>query len=116
MRDPDARAVVERAPDVTYALVQDFAGASQAAYDRLSAVGGEEAPSGLILHAAGPTDGGIRVIDVWESRAAYEAFQLERPQLPSGAAAAGPWAGPGSEELEVHHLLGPPPRRHLPPG
>lgn len=29
---------------------------------------------GLITHAAGPVDGGWRVVDVWESEEAFESF------------------------------------------
>lgn len=29
---------------------------------------------GLVVHAAGPTDGGWRVFDVWESAEAFERF------------------------------------------
>ncbi|WP_405651652.1 hypothetical protein [Streptomyces sp. RK9] len=29
---------------------------------------------GLIAHAAGPVDGGWRVVDVWESEEAFESF------------------------------------------
>ena len=34
-------------------------------------------PSGVIFHCVTKTDDGIRVIDVWESRQAFEAFQDE---------------------------------------
>jgi hypothetical protein len=31
-------------------------------------------PEGMIFHSAGPIDGGWGVIDVWESRAAFDQF------------------------------------------
>jgi hypothetical protein len=31
-------------------------------------------PPGMIVHAAGPTDEGFRVIDVWESEEAWRSF------------------------------------------
>ena len=60
-------------------------------------------PAGLLLHAAGPTDEGFRVIDVWESRADWERFR-DRPP-------AGPESPAGAfrdrsilRDLEVHDL------------
>lgn len=35
---------------------------------------GAGAPPGRLYHVAGPTDGGWRVVDVWESPAHFEAF------------------------------------------
>ena len=34
-------------------------------------------PDGLILHSAAPTDGGFQIIDVWDSKEAYERFERE---------------------------------------
>ena len=33
------------------------------------------APSGLLLHVAGPTEEGFRIIEVWESEAAWRRFE-----------------------------------------
>ena len=47
--------------------------ASWDVYERVAAkLGGP--PPGMIVHAAGPTDEGFRVIDVWESEAQWDAF------------------------------------------
>jgi len=35
----------------------------------------EQMPGGLLLHAAGPTDEGFRVIDVWESQADWRIIE-----------------------------------------
>ena len=35
-------------------------------------------PPGQILHIEGPMDGGLRVVDVWESQEAFEAFVSSR--------------------------------------
>jgi hypothetical protein len=35
-------------------------------------------PQGLVIHAAGPTDEGFRIIAVWESEEAWERFRAER--------------------------------------
>jgi hypothetical protein len=64
--------------------VFDITGATEAQYvatcDKLTGGNGvvrkkEDWPvPGLISHAAGPTDDGWLVVDVWESDAAFEAF------------------------------------------
>jgi hypothetical protein len=38
---------------------------------------------GLLSHLAGPVEGGVQVVDVWESRAAFDDFALNllRPAL-----------------------------------
>jgi hypothetical protein len=62
---------------VSYAFVQDIA-ASWHDYQRVAAALIEPAPAGLILHAAGPTDEGFRIIAVWESEPAWQHFRTER--------------------------------------
>jgi hypothetical protein len=73
---------------MTYAFVQDIA-SSWEQYERVTAAMVEPAPEGLILHVAGPTDEGFRIIDVWESRQAWERFQGAR-LAPAVAALGGP--------------------------
>jgi hypothetical protein len=34
----------------------------------------ESAPDGLIAHMAGEIDGGIRIVDIWESRDLFDRF------------------------------------------
>ncbi len=62
----------------TYAVVQDVP-ASWNVY-LLGAERHEQMPEGLLLHAAGPTDEGFRVIDVWESQADWEHFRDRQAQ------------------------------------
>jgi hypothetical protein len=62
---------------MTYAYVQDVA-EEWANYERLAAALGDDVPAGLIVHVAGPTDSGFRIIDVWESQEAWERFRNER--------------------------------------
>lgn len=38
----------------------------------------QDPPEGLILHSAGPIDGGWGVIDFWESREAFDRFLESR--------------------------------------
>jgi len=62
-----------------YAFVQDVP-ASWEQYPRLVAAVEEPPPAGLIVHVAGPTDEGFRVIAVWESEAAWKQFRTGREQ------------------------------------
>lgn len=64
-------------PCTTYAVVQDVP-ASWNAYLEAVAALGDPVPAGLLVHVAGPTDEGFRVIDVWESQAAWEHFRNDR--------------------------------------
>jgi hypothetical protein len=61
------------------ALVFQADGFTQEHYDvAIEALGHDapdyEVPDGLIAHLAGPTERGFRVIDVWESQEAADAF------------------------------------------
>ena len=58
---------------MSYVLVEDVA-ATWERYDRFAAPLREEVPEGLILHAAGPTDEGFRIVQVWESEEAWQRF------------------------------------------
>ena len=72
---------------MSYAFVQDVA-ASWEQYERVAGVLVEPAPEGLVLHVAGPTDEGFRIIAVWESEEAWQRFRGER-LLPAAAALGG---------------------------
>jgi hypothetical protein len=74
--------------DVTYAFVQDIA-ASWEQYERVAVTLLDPLPEGLIVHVAGPTAEGVRVIDVWRSEEAWERFRVER-LAPAIAALGGP--------------------------
>ncbi len=73
---------------MAYAYVQDVA-ASWRQYERMASSLIDPAPAGLILHVAGPTDEGVRIIDVWESEESWERFRAEWLG-PSIAALGGP--------------------------
>ena len=57
---------------MSYVLVEDV----PASWDSYRAVARslEERPRGLLIHVAGPTDEGFRIVEIWESEAAYGAF------------------------------------------
>jgi hypothetical protein len=60
-------------------------------------------PDGLIFSASGPVDGGWRVIDVWESRAHFDAFGAER--IGPAVAATGVSVQPDIAEFPVHEYV-----------
>ena len=73
---------------MAYAYVQDVA-SSWEQYQGVAAALVDPPPDGLILHVAGPTDEGVRIIDVWESEEAWLRFRSERLD-PAIAALGGP--------------------------
>jgi hypothetical protein len=62
---------------VSYAFVEDVA-ASWEHYERFAAALAGPPPDGLLVHAAGPTDEGFRIISVWESEEAWRRFVADR--------------------------------------
>ena len=57
-------------------------------------------PAGLLFHASGPIDGGIGVIDFWESREQFDRFSQDR--IGPAMAAAGISGMPEIHEFAVH--------------
>jgi hypothetical protein len=62
---------------MAYAFVEDVP-ASWEQYQRFADALAGPAPEGLVLHAAGPTDEGFRIIAVWESEEAWLEFRTDR--------------------------------------
>lgn len=63
------------------AVIQDFPGGNTGQYDEISEKMGlapNELPEGSISHWVAMTDDGMRVVDVWESQAAFDGFAKER--------------------------------------
>src|SRR3954447_19116765 len=58
------------------AIIMDFAGGTADQYDRVIDRMDLEGkvPPGAVFHAAGPTDDGWRVIDVWDDMDAFQQF------------------------------------------
>ena len=89
-------------------MVLDIPGATLEQYDRTNEIlgihGDADAPAGLISHAAGPTDDGIVVVDVWESGEALQSFfegrGVARAMEEAGAPAAEPRVLPVHNHFE----------------
>jgi hypothetical protein len=67
-------------------------------------------PAGLLIHVSTEEDGGVHIVDVWNTREDYEAFAESRlnPAIASVAAASGmeiPADGPQATFTEVFDLL-----------
>ena len=89
---------------MAYAFVQDIA-ASWKQYERVASGLTGPVPSGLILHLAGPTDEGFRIIAVWNGEQAWQRFQTGRLQ-PAIAALGGPARPePTFRDLHPAHLV-----------
>lgn len=92
----------------TWAFVSDVP-ISREQYDKLETELGNRNPEGLIVHAAGESGSGIRIIDVWESKQQFELFQSERlgPAMRKvGIELPGIGAGglTAMQEMSVHSL------------
>jgi hypothetical protein len=89
---------------MSYAFVQDIPatwGSYQEVADALEAC----APDGLLLHVAGPTDEGFRMIGVWDSREPWDRFRDDRLGAILEKIAGGSRLRPTIRELNVAHLL-----------
>ena len=72
-----------------YVLVEDVA-ASWESYEHFAAGLVAKTPEGLILHAAGRTDEGFRIVEVWESEDAWVRFAERVGQADGGPFASAP--------------------------
>jgi hypothetical protein len=74
-----------------YATVMEF-DVDLETHIRIAEAAGDEPVKGLIVHAAGPIDGGVRSIDVWETKEDSDRFFSERlmPAMASLEIAGGP--------------------------
>ena len=62
------------------AIIFEFSGGTLEQYDKVLKrmnLGGKTAPGG-IFHVCGAMEGGIRVVDVWESQEAFDKFAKEQ--------------------------------------
>jgi hypothetical protein len=86
-----------------------FAGLSQEQFDEVNkhVDPKSDPPKGLAFHASGPIDGGWGVIDFWDSRADFDAFERERIHKSVGAAGVELQEPPDIKEFPVHETFQP---------
>jgi hypothetical protein len=94
---------MEAAADELYAVVRDTA-VSWEDYRTVAAALGDEPPRGLVLHVAGRTIEGVRVIEVWRSRSALEEYVRERLG-PAETAGLRPLREPTVREVVVERVV-----------
>src|SRR5690348_6970418 len=86
-------------------VLQDFSGGTQEQYDQVLAqlnLGGHS-PQGNLFHVAGMGEGGMRIVDVWESESALNVFLEVLGPLTQGAGIAAPQV----TIWPVHNMLTP---------
>ena len=94
---------------MAYGIIHYFPGGTKEQYEAsIAAVhpGPDTLPDGQIFHAAGPSDGGWRIVAVHESQESWETFrdQILMPAMQAGI--DGGFAGPPEETtIEVDTLL-----------
>jgi hypothetical protein len=91
--------------------IQKSTEATWAEYERVQQALGEDAPAGLVYHAAGEIDGGRwQAVSIWESEEHFNRFRDERllpaveHALGAGMVEAGP---PPTEAFEAKHVFKP---------
>jgi hypothetical protein len=89
---------------MVYAFVQDIA-SSWEHYERVAAAMTEPAPPGLVIHLAGPTDEGFRVIAIWESEASWKAFRAARLETAIAALGGPSRPEPTFRDLHAAHVV-----------
>ena len=93
-----------------YAFVQDVP-ATWDTYREVADALGAAAPEGLVIHVAGPTDEGFRMIGIWDSQERWDRFRDIRLRSILESLAAGSRAQPTYRELNIAHLLSGPSAR-----
>ncbi len=86
-----------------------FPGVTQEEFDAVNAQidPASDPPAGILFHSSGPIDGGWGVIDFWESREDFDAFQADRIQKAVAAAGVEMQGPPDVKEFPVHETFAP---------
>ncbi len=87
-------------------VVSELSGGTQHLYDQVSArvIPENRLPEGCQVHIAGPTNGGWRVITVWDSEEQLQRFRSEK-LIPAMKEVAGDdFVAPSFQSNPVHRL------------
>ncbi len=89
------------------AVEMKFRGATTDQYDQILAkmglTPGGATPPGAIAHWVAETDDGVHIVDVWESREAYDQFAAEK--IGPYSAEVGVTEPPETRFFDVHNYL-----------
>lgn len=97
---------------MSYAFVQDIP-ATWDTYIGIAEVLGASAPEGLVIHVAGPTEEGFRMIGIWDSREAWHRFRDDCLDTILQDLGSESRLQPTCRELDIAHLLAGPPTLRL---
>jgi hypothetical protein len=92
-------------------VLSEVRGLTAEMYDAVTAKANVESdpPVGLIVHTAGPMDGGFRIFDVWETREDHDRFISERLDPAIGEVSqqfgGGPSGPPNRSIYQLHSFL-----------
>ena len=104
---PESATPITDARKTQVAVEMNFAGATLAQYDqviqKMGLTPGGSTPPGAISHWVAKTDDGMRVVDVWETREAYDQFAAAK--IGPYSAEAGITEPPETRFFEVHNYL-----------
>jgi hypothetical protein len=89
---------------MSVAFVQDVP-ASWETYRSVAATLSPDRPEGLVVHAAGPTDEGFRMIGIWDSRELWNGFRDEYLRKILESCTSGTRIQPTYRELEILHYV-----------
>ena len=81
--------------------VLEFPGMTRDQYERVGAMLTGGAPEGILYHACGPVADGWRIMDVWESREAFDRF-VDEAYVPAVQRVGGPEPS-RREVIPAHH-------------
>ena len=88
---------------MSYAFVQDVP-ATWDTYRGIAETLSADCPEGLVVHAAGPTDEGFRMIGIWESRETWDRFRDEQQPGQIDGSLDAQLSRSTLRDLEVHDL------------
>ncbi|WP_037606036.1 hypothetical protein [Streptacidiphilus rugosus] len=87
----------------------DFPGVTAEQYDELDKRAGTRAdqlPDGVLFHCASVSSAGLHVVDLWESRAKFEAFMERLMPIAAEVGFPQPKAPPQLTEVHYHFERG----------
>ena len=93
-------------------MLQTLQGVTKEQYDQVnekmfgqSPPPADKAPDGLIVHSAGPTQGGWYIYDIWESPEHFQRFATEKLGPAMAATGAGGGAQPQPQFFPIETLV-----------